>query len=51
MSYTQGWWELVTHGVDLRDLTDSTREHIAAQIKNGNIEGQIFEEIEEGVEA
>lgn len=47
MAYIQGWWRLATEGVDLRDLPDSTREHIAEQIRDGNVEGQIFEEVED----
>lgn len=45
-TYINGWWALSTEGVDLRDLSDSMRETIADQIKDGNVEGQIFEEIE-----
>jgi hypothetical protein len=45
MAWTQGWWTLSTEGVDLRDLSEAMREHIADSIKNGNTEGQIFEEV------
>jgi len=41
-----GWWTLNTEGVDLRDLTDATREHIADMIRNGYIEGQIIQDEE-----
>lgn len=45
MAWVHGWWTLTTEGVDLRDLSDSMREHIAAKIKDGCTEGQIFEEV------
>lgn len=47
MAYIQGWWTLTTEGVDRFDLPDSTREHIADQIRDGCTEGQIFEEVED----
>jgi hypothetical protein len=45
MAWVQGWWTLATEGFDLRDLSDSMRDHIAAKIREGNTEGQIFEEV------
>lgn len=45
MTFIQGWWTLSTEGVDLRDLSDSMREYIADRIRDGNVEGQIFEEV------
>lgn len=43
-----GWWSLtITGDASVKQLSDVTLEHIAEQIKEGMIEGQIVE-YEEG---
>jgi len=48
-----GWWkvnfELTLEGEEVRfdDLSDNTREHIIQCLKEGYIEGEIVEEIED----
>ena len=45
----KGWWRLTWTTVegDLETLSDSTKENIGELIKQGYVEGQIVEEIDD----